>query len=515
MDWLKNLKLAPRLGLAFSIVLLLMCVVAVVGVRGIGSVGEGLKTIYLDRTVPLQQLAGVSRIINRNRVLVMDMMARPAKDNIERRNKELGENIQTANELWKAYMATTLTTEEAKLAADFSNARDAYVTQGLLPTRDAVVAGNGDEASKLYAEISRLAPATESSLKKLIQLQVDLAEEEYKAAQATQSSVTMITVVASLSALAIGVFLAWSIVRSITKPLAEAVSLAKLISAGDLTSTVKFVGRDEVADLQRALVAMNDSLVRIVGQVRESSDSIATGSAQIATGNADLSQRTEQQAANLEETAASMEQLTATVKTNAHTAKAATQLASSASAVAIKGGEVVGRVVGTMQEITTASQKINDIISVIDGIAFQTNILALNAAVEAARAGEQGRGFAVVASEVRSLAQRSATAAKEIKTLISSNVERVDAGSLLVAEAGATMSDIVSQVRRVADLISEIGAASVEQTQGIDQVSEAVMQLDQVTQQNSALVEESAAAAESLKHQASQLAGLVGVFKLR
>ena len=246
----------------------------------------------------------------------------------------------------------------------------------------------------------------------------------------------------------------WVAQAGSARPLLDAVVVAQAISAGDLTSSVTFAGRDEVTVLQQALAEMNESLVRIVIQVRESSDSIATGSAQIATGNADLSQRTEEQASNLEETAASMEELTATVKTNADKTQAATQLASSASAVAMKGGEVVGRVGSTMQNITGASQKINDIIGVIDGIAFQTNILALNAAVEAARAGEQGRGFAVVASEVRSLAQRSASAAKEIKALISTNVEQVEAGSRLVAEAGETMNDIVSQVRRVSDLIS-------------------------------------------------------------
>ncbi|HEY1089951.1 MAG TPA: methyl-accepting chemotaxis protein, partial [Burkholderiaceae bacterium] len=251
-----------------------------------------------------------------------------------------------------------------------------------------------------------------------------------------------------------------------------------------------------------------------VGQVRASSDSIATGTAEIATGNADLSQRTEEQAANLEETAASMEQLTATVKQNAETARTANQLASSASGVAASGGQVVGDVVATMEQISTASRKINDIIGTIDGIAFQTNILALNAAVEAARAGEQGRGFVVVASEVRTLAQRSAQAAKEIKGLIGDSVAKVDAGSTLAGNAGKTMADIVSQVKRVTDLIGEISSASTEQSQGIDQVGEAISQLDQVTQQNAALVEQSAAAAESLKHQAAKMIEAVSVFRL-
>jgi methyl-accepting chemotaxis protein len=311
-----------------------------------------------------------------------------------------------------------------------------------------------------------------------------------------------------------GMVVAWSLVGSIVTPLNEAVRVAEAVSTGDLRSRVVPMGSNEVGQLSIALQRMNESLVRIVGQIRNSSDSIATGSAEIAGGNADLSQRTEEQAANLEETAASMEQLTATVKQNAETARTANQLATSASGVAAKGGEVVGQVVATMQQITAASRKIADIIGTIDGIAFQTNILALNAAVEAARAGEQGRGFAVVASEVRSLAGRSAQAAKEIKTLIGDSVSKIEAGSHLAAEAGGTMADIVNQVRRVADLIAEISAASGEQSQGIAQVGDAIHQLDQVTQQNAALVEESAAAAESLKHQAATMIDVVSVFKL-
>ena len=260
---------------------------------------------------------------------------------------------------------------------------------------------------------------------------------------------------------------------------------------------------------------MRDSLAGVVGQVRLSSDSIATGSAQIASGNADLSQRTEEQASNLQQTAASMEQLTGTVKNNAETARQADELAAGASVVAAQGGELVGRVVATMQDIAMSSKKIADIIGVIDGIAFQTNILALNAAVEAARAGEQGRGFAVVASEVRSLAQRAAGAAKEIKILIGDSVERVEVGAKQVSEAGASMGEIVTQVKRVSQLIGEISNATCEQSGGISQVGDAIGQLDQVTQQNSALVEESAAAAESLKQQAARLAEVVGAFKLR
>jgi len=302
--------------------------------------------------------------------------------------------------------------------------------------------------------------------------------------------------------------------RSIVKPIQRAVEIAQTVSSGDLSSKIEVTGHGETAQLLAALKRMNDSLFKVVGAVRSSSDSIATGSSEISNGNHDLSQRTEQQASNLQQTAASMEELTATVRNNADTTRHAAQLADTASEAATQGGVAVGQVVSTMAEITQASRKINDIIGVIDGIAFQTNILALNAAVEAARAGEQGRGFAVVATEVRTLAQRSAVAAKEIKSLIQTSVEKVDTGSKQASAAGQTMQEIVAQVRRVTQLIGEVSAATQEQTGGLTQVSDAVTQLDQVTQQNAALVEEAAAATESLKVQARNLVEAVAVFRL-
>ncbi|MEY2891896.1 MAG: hypothetical protein RJA98_1804 [Pseudomonadota bacterium] len=317
----------------------------------------------------------------------------------------------------------------------------------------------------------------------------------------------------SVGALAVA-WLITSVARSTAQQVRRAVGAAEALARGDVSHRLQAETDDEVGQMVRALDSSMRSLSGMVGEIKSASESIATGASQIATGNADLSQRTEQQASNLQETASAMEQLTATVRQNADTAREATRLAGSASAVASRGGEVVGQVVSTMDEISTSSRRIGDIVGVIDSIAFQTNILALNAAVEAARAGEQGRGFAVVAAEVRTLAQRSAEAAREIKSLIGASADKVETGARLVGDAGATMQDIVDQVKRVADLIGEIGSATAEQTTGIGQVSHAVAQLDQVTQQNAALVEESAAAADSLSHQAARLVNSVGRFKV-
>ncbi|MGX4642441.1 methyl-accepting chemotaxis protein [Massilia sp. SYSU DXS3249] len=315
-------------------------------------------------------------------------------------------------------------------------------------------------------------------------------------------------------ALACGVALGVTLTRSITRPLARAVGLAQQVASGDLTADIRVTSKDEVGVLLSALKEMNGSLFATVAEVRSGTDTIVTASQQIAAGNLDLSSRTEQQAGSLEETASSMEELTGTVRQNADNARQANTLAQNASSIATRGGEVVSQVVQTMASINESSKKIADIIAVIDGIAFQTNILALNAAVEAARAGEQGRGFAVVASEVRNLAQRSAAAAKEIRTLISDSVEKVDVGGTLVQEAGKTMQEIVHGITRVTDIMSEIASASVEQTLGIEQVNSAITQMDAVTQQNAALVEEAAAAASSLEDQAASLAQLVSTFKL-
>ena len=316
-----------------------------------------------------------------------------------------------------------------------------------------------------------------------------------------------------IAIVAVALGLALIVARIVSAPLNKAVGIAQRVADGDLSGEIRAESQDETGQLMHALKAMNDSLQRIVGEVRLGTDTIATASTEIASGNLDLSSRTEEQASSLEETASAMEQLTSTVKQNADNARQTNQLAVSASDVAQQGGVVVGQVVETMGSINESSRKIFDIISVIDGIAFQTNILALNAAVEAARAGEQGRGFAVVASEVRSLAQRSSAAAKEIKELIDDSVEKVSSGSKLVEQAGATMAEVVASVRHVTDIVGEISAASQEQSSGIEEINRAIGQMDEVTQQNAALVEEAAAAAQSLQEQAGKLAGVVSVFK--
>ncbi len=356
--------------------------------------------------------------------------------------------------------------------------------------------------------------STITEVNKLVGIETGLAQEGYDGAYSAFRKMTIVLLAVLALAIAINVAMAAVMTRAIVRPLHRAIAVAKRIATGDLTANIEVHGRDETAELLQALRDMNEALARIVTDVHSGTAAISTASGQIAAGSAELSQRTEEQASSLEETASSMEELTSTVKHNADNAKQANQLAAGASGVAAKGGEVVGQVVSTMNAITESSGKIVEIISVIDGIAFQTNILALNAAVEAARAGDQGRGFAVVASEVRRLAQRSAEAAKEIKELITASVHNVHDGSRLVGEAGKTMEEVVTAVKRVTDIMSEIAAASQEQSSGIEQVNQAVAQMDHVTQQNAALVEEAAAAAESMQEQAGRLSETVRRFTL-
>ncbi|MDI3294005.1 methyl-accepting chemotaxis protein [Janthinobacterium tructae] len=374
---------------------------------------------------------------------------------------------------------------------------------------DAVVAAEQAGKGKAAMDAMRILLADIGKTESML-----LVQRSQEAA-ALQSRTTWVLLGGGAIAALLACMLAILLTRNITRPLVEAVAVAQRVAQGDLSSDIVVRSQDETGQLMAALRDMNTALVGIVGEVRGGTDTIATASAQIAVGTMDLSSRTEQQASSLEETASSMEELTAAVKQNADNALAARSLASAASAVAVKGGAVVSEVVQTMGSINDSSRKIADIIGVIDGIAFQTNILALNAAVEAARAGEQGRGFAVVATEVRNLAQRSASAAKEIKGLIDDSVEKVGAGSKLVDQAGTTMQDVVDSVQRLSAIIGEITDASEEQRLGIEQVNEAISQMDQVTQQNAALVEEAAAAANAMQDQAAQLSHAVQVFRLK
>ena len=362
----------------------------------------------------------------------------------------------------------------------------------------------------LRPRLAKLRAATAEQFR----LQKELSTTDASEATDTYNNAVWMMCAIGALALLLGAATAWLISRSITRPMARALDVANTVAAGDLTSRIDVTTNDETGQLLQALKRMNESLANTVGTVRVGTDTIAVAAAQVAAGSQDLSARTEQQAGALEETASSMEELTSTVKQNAENARQANVLAETASTVAARGGDVIRQVVGTMNEIDASSSRISDIISVIDGIAFQTNILALNAAVEAARAGEQGRGFAVVASEVRNLAQRSAAAAKEITGLIGDSTGKVAAGSKLVAEAGSTMQEIVESVRRVTDIMGEISAASREQTAGIEQINQAVVQMDQGTQQNAALVEEAAAASASMQEQAAKLAEAVSVFRI-
>ena len=424
-------------------------------------------------------------------------------------------SIKETNELQKFIESKMDTPEKTQLFTKVGELRKAY-----LAAREEVSklkqAGDAEGANKLFND--GFEPTSRAYLAGVQQM-VDAQRAELDAAgkhsEELRAQTSLLLVICTVVSLLLGALLAWLLTTSITRPLLRAEAIAESIAGMDLTGAPQAsYAADETGRLLRALDVMRTELHTSMSEVRGVVDSISTASTQIATGNQDLSARTEQTASSLQETASSMEELTSTVRQSADSAVQANQLAASAAEVAQRGGAVVAQVVSTMDEINASSKKISDIIGTIDGIAFQTNILALNAAVEAARAGEQGRGFAVVASEVRSLAQRSAQAAKEIKTLIGLSVEKVESGAALVQNAGSTMTDIVSSVRRVSDIIGEISSAASEQSQGIGQVNVAVSQLDQMTQQNAALVEESTAAAESLKDQASRLADVVGAFRL-
>ncbi|MEO8057824.1 MAG: methyl-accepting chemotaxis protein [Burkholderiales bacterium] len=515
---MNTLKISTRLMLLIGVLAAVLIGIGSMGLYGMAATQESLKATYENRTIPAAQLGQIQALVLHNRVAINAALVTPTPEVLKASSEHVDTNAAAITKLWEAYMATELTPEEARLAKAFAEDRKAFLNEGILPALAALRANDMKEAQHLLTTKIRSVGATmEKGGDALVQLQIDEAKKAFEASAARYATTRTVAILAILGGLSFAVLFGLMLARSIGRQLggepAEAAALARSVAEGDLTTHIQLKNGDTTS-LMAQLSTMQASLAKVVSNVRQNSEGVATASSQIAQGNQDLSQRTEEQASALEETAASMEQLGSTVRQNADNAKQANQLAMGASTVAIKGGEVVGQVVETMKGINDASKKISDIIGVIDGIAFQTNILALNAAVEAARAGEQGRGFAVVASEVRSLAQRSAEAAKEIKNLINASVERVEQGSALVDQAGVTMSEVVSAIKRVTDIMGEISSASTEQSAGVAQVGEAVTQMDQATQQNAALVEESAAAAESLKVQAQQLVQAVAVFRL-
>jgi methyl-accepting chemotaxis protein len=509
------MKIATRLMLLVGLLSVLLIGIGGLGLRSLHATNRSVEVIYEGSLTTFQQLESIGRLLNRNRILVMDMMINPDPGNITKRNTELGENTRVLNTNWDTFSAAPHSEEEKQLIEKFSTLKTTYVRDGLEGTRELIQAGKADEAKQNYEQkISPLSKDALAVLSSLIDLQLSQGKNEHTASVARYSTVRSISIASIIFGVLLAGWIGLSISRGIGRSLKEAIQVADAVAQGDLSRTIPTQGKDEIAALMRSLASMQTALVKVVASVRNGSQSVANASAEIASGNNDLSARTEQQASALQETSASMDTLGSTVKQNADSARQASQLAMSASGVAVEGGKVVGEVVETMKGINESSRKIADIISVIDGIAFQTNILALNAAVEAARAGEQGRGFAVVASEVRSLAGRSADAAKEIKSLITASVERVEHGTALVDKAGETMTEVVSSIRRVTDIVGEISAASGEQSTGVSQVGEAITQMDQTTQQNAALVEQMAAAASSLKTQANELVDVVALFKL-
>jgi len=509
---MKDWKIGTRLGAGFALVLALVAVIAGIGVMRLQSVGDATHEMARQSLEKERMAATWLLLTSTNSVRTFSLLKSNDPEVQDYLQKNITKTSAAISQAQKQLEEVVASSEELALIADIKKKRGEYID-----LRNTIIKlkadGKREEADALSGE--KLLAALDSydgSIRAMLNHQKQQIDKSADAIDSLYRSGRTQLIVLALLALGVGTVLAWLLTRSIVEPIGEALLIAETVAAGDLSMDFESDRGGDFGRLLRGMGEMEGKLTELVGRIRTSTDSIVVASKEIAAGNHDLSSRTEEQASSLEQTAASMEELTSTVKQNADNARQANQLAVSASEVAVKGGSVVSQVVTTMASINASSRKIVDIIGVIDGIAFQTNILALNAAVEAARAGEQGRGFAVVASEVRSLAQRSAAAAKEIKGLIDDSVGKVDAGSTLVGEAGKTMEEIVESVKRVTDIMGEITAASQEQTSGIEQINLAITQMDQVTQQNAALVEEASAAAQSLQEQAGSLSQVVGVF---
>ncbi len=510
-----NLMIKTRLTFVLAALVLLTLIVGSLGLWGMNQSNRGLYTVYVDRTIPVGDLSTILYLVMQNRVYLMDAAYEPTEQNVRQATAGVARNRDEVTRLWQDYMQTTLTEEESRLAAETLQARTAFVNNALNPGIAALSTGRFEDARRIaFDEMDELYDPVSDSVRALLDLQLRVAAQEYEEAEALFGWIRGFTIGAMLIGFALSVFIGRMLIAAIANPLEQAVRVANAIAQGDLTQRIEVGSRDEVGRMLEAMRDMSGNLDSLVIQIMESATNVATGANQIAAGNVNLSQRTEEQASSLEETASSMEELTATVKQNADNAGQANQLASAARDSAEKGGQVVAKAVSAMGEINASSKRVADIVGVIDEIAFQTNLLALNAAVEAARAGEQGRGFAVVAAEVRSLAQRSASSAKEIKDLIGDSVQKVDEGAALVEESGKTLEEIVGRVKKVTDIVAEIAAASQEQSAGIEQVNKAVMQLDELTQQNAALVEEASAASQSMSEQATTMSSLLARYKV-
>jgi methyl-accepting chemotaxis protein len=515
MQWFYDLKIGRKLILAFALVIALTCFLGLFSLGQLAKVNQASTDIATNWLPAVRYLGQMQASMSRYRISEATHILLAEDSEMAATDKSMATRLETLRKQQAAYAALVSEPEEKRIYGALQQSLDDYLaTSGKLTALSRE--GKKDEARALFRGGSnKLFRQANEQLDALIKINDDGSGAADQSAGDTYAMSRKLILGTLALLIVVSMALATLVARIVSAPLEEAVTIAQRVADGDLTGHIVRHANDETGQLMDALKTMNDSLLRVVGQVRGGTDAIATASAQIASGNMDLSARTEGQASSLEETASAMEELTSTVKQNADNARQANQLAQSASGTAADGGKVVGEVIATMESISASSRKIVDIISVIDGIAFQTNILALNAAVEAARAGEQGRGFAVVATEVRNLAQRSAAAAKEIKALIDDSVLQVDSGTALVQQAGSTMAAVVASVQRVSDVVAEISSASGEQSTGIEEVNKAIVQMDEVTQQNAALVEEAAAAAGALQEQAANLAGVVSVFRLR